>query len=123
MDAQFIIAPDGTEMVVLPRGDFDKLQQALEDMQDVEAIRDMERKILAGEEELVPSDIADRLIDGENPIRVWREHRGLKGYQLAEKAGVSATYLSEIETGKKEGRVSTLASIAKALNLTIDDLV
>lgn len=123
MDIQFITAPDGSEMVVLPRVEYDKLQEALEDTQDAQAHRDIERKLANGEEELIPSEFADRLIDGENPIRVWREYRGLKGYQLAEKAGVSATYLSEIETGKKEGRVSTLAAIAGVLNLTIDDLV
>ncbi|PCJ82135.1 MAG: transcriptional regulator [Hyphomicrobiales bacterium] len=71
----------------------------------------------------MPSEFSDRLINGENPIRVWREYRGFKAKELAEKAGISTAYLSEIETGKKEGRVGTLAAIADVLNLTIDDLV
>jgi hypothetical protein len=29
------------------------------------------------DQESVPDAIVGRLIDGENPIRVWREHRGL----------------------------------------------
>lgn len=123
MDVQFIKAPDGSEMVVLPRAEFEKLQDAVEDIQDAQAHRDIERKLASGEEELIPSEFANRLIDGENPIRVWREYRGLKAGELAGKTGISQAYLSEIETGKKEGRVSTLSAIAGVLGLTIDDLV
>ena len=123
MDVQFIKAPDGSEMVVMPRVEFLKLQAAVEDIQDALAHSDIERKLASGEEEHIPSEFANRLIDGENPVRVWREYRGLKAAELAAKAGISQAYLSEIETGKKEGRVSTLSAIAGALGLTIDDLV
>jgi hypothetical protein len=37
----------------------------------------------AGEEELVPSDVVERLLAAENPIRVWRTHRGLTSAALA----------------------------------------
>jgi transcriptional regulator with XRE-family HTH domain len=63
------------------------------------------------------------LIDGENPVRVYRELRGLSARELAEKTGISAAFLSEIENGKKEGGVSTLKKIAQALGVIIDDLV
>ena len=33
------------------------------------------------------------------------------------------TYLSEIETGKKEGSLSAFKALAKALRLDLDDLV
>ena len=42
---------------------------------------------------------------------------------LADAASISAPYLSEIETGKKEGKVSVLKRIAAALNVDLDDLV
>jgi DNA-binding Xre family transcriptional regulator len=57
------------------------------------------------------------------PIRVWREYRGLSLRALAEKAGISAAMLSEIKNGKKEGSVCTLAALARALRLDLDDLV
>jgi DNA-binding Xre family transcriptional regulator len=73
--------------------------------------------------ERIPAVIVDRLADSEAPVRVWREHRGLSLRGLAEKAGISAAMLSEIENGKKEGSVHTLAALARALEVDLDDLV
>jgi DNA-binding Xre family transcriptional regulator len=73
--------------------------------------------------EHIPAAVVDRLADGEAPVRVWREHRGLSLRALAAKAGISAAMLSEIENGKKEGSVRTLAALARALGLDLDDLV
>ena len=78
--------------------------------------------------EHIPAAVIDRLANGEAPVRVWREHRGLSLRALAEKAGISAAMLSEIENGeiengKKEGSMRTLAALARALGLDLDDLV
>ena len=73
--------------------------------------------------ERIPAAIVDRLAEGEAPVRVWREYRGLSLRGLSEKAGVSAAMLSEIENGKKEGSVHTLAALARALGVDLDDLV
>ncbi len=43
--------------------------------------------------------------------------------ELAAATGLSAPYISEIESGKKEGRVGVLKKIAEAVKLDIDDLV
>ena len=64
-----------------------------------------------------------RLAAGEAPLRVWREHRGLTLRALAAAAGISPAMLSETETGKKEGSVRTLRSLAHALDVDLDDLV
>nr|WP_244424802.1 helix-turn-helix transcriptional regulator [Methylobacterium nodulans] len=42
---------------------------------------------------------------------------------LAEKAGIAQPFLSQIETGRREGTIDTLRKLAQALNLTLDDLV
>ncbi len=42
---------------------------------------------------------------------------------LAKAAGINAVYLSQIETGKRSGSTRTLAAIARALGVDIDDLV
>ena len=67
--------------------------------------------------------VVEQLATGASPVRVWREYRGLSLRALAEKAGVSAALLSEIETGKKDGSVRTLATLAQVLSVTLDDLV
>jgi DNA-binding XRE family transcriptional regulator len=73
--------------------------------------------------ERVPAALAHRLMAGEIPVRVWREYRGLSLHALAEQAGISPSMLSEIENGKKEGSVRTLAALARALRVDLDDLV
>jgi len=88
-------------------------------------IRDYDLAIEAVEkgEELIPSEVTYAILDGENPIRVWRENRGLTQKQLSEAAGISKPYLSQIESGKRTGTTEVLSAIANALNLTIDDVV
>ena len=65
----------------------------------------------------------DRLLAGEHPIRVYRDHRRLTQKKLAEAAGINPVYLSQIETGRRTGSARTLASIAGALDVEVDDLI
>jgi len=123
MNVQIITTPQGEEMVILPKNEFDTLIEYNEDMEDIATVELFKEKLARGEEELIPSEVVDRILDGENKIRVWREHRGLSAKALAEAAEISPPYLSEIENGKKEGSVSTYKKIAEALKLTVDDLI
>jgi predicted transcriptional regulator len=91
-------------------------------LEDIAAADEAMRKIEAGEE-LVPHVVVSRIIEGENCIRVWREHRGLKVGELAIAAGISQPYLSQLESGDREGSVDSLRKIADALRVAIDDLV
>lgn len=59
----------------------------------------------------------------DSPLTVWREFRGLTVKTLAQKAGITAAYLSRIETGKRDGTVGTMRKLAEALRLSIDDLI
>lgn len=74
-------------------------------------------------QETVPDAIAGRLLSGENPIRVRREHCGLSLRSLAQRAGMRPSVLSDIETGKSEGRPGTLREIAGILNVGMDELL
>ncbi len=74
------------------------------------------------DEESLPLEMVKRLTAGENPVRVWREHRGPSLRALAGETGVSYSYLSEIETGKKEPALKTLKRLAAALDVNLDDL-
>lgn len=98
----------------------DQYKQVLEDLEMLEDIRDFER-IKALDEEAFPSEVVDRLVlNDENPIKVFREYRGLTQEQLAEKTGIQPTDLATIETGQKSGSVESLKLIAEALNLDVD---
>ena len=116
---QKIVTPGGETLVVLPVEEYERLVDAA----DIAAANKVRADISAGRDELVPADIVKRILGGENPIRVWRTHRGISARDLAVKAELSAAFISEIESGKKEGSVSAMKRIAEVLNVDIDDLV
>ena len=89
----------------------------------IEDLRDVLSYYQTRKEETFPSAMVERMIDGENPILVYREYRGLSQSALAEKSGVRQSLLSEIEAGKKTGSVDTLKKIAAALGVELDDIV
>jgi len=102
--------------------DDDQLAEEAEMLQDLRAYDEAKKAVAAGEE-LVPSEVTYAILDGGNPVRVWREHRGLTREQLAESSGLSAPYLSQIEAGTRKGSPEALAAIAKELGLTPEDLL
>lgn len=120
MTRQIIETPHGERLVVLPEADYLALVEAADDAALVDRF---ERRLAAGEEELIPADYVHRMLDGENRVAVWRDHRGISAKELAEKAGITQAYLSQIETGKRDGTVGTMKKIAAALGVGVDDIV
>lgn len=70
----------------------------------------------------IPAAVANAILDGEQPVKVWREQRSLTQEALAAKAGISKAYLCQIEMRKRVGAVKTLRAIADALTLKVNDL-
>lgn len=122
MNAQIITTPNGERMVLLPEADYQRLVAAAEDAVDLAAVKDFRKALAAGEEELLPDAMVARLLDGESPIRVWREHRGLSVTELAAKAGLSQPYLSQIEKGTRRASATLLEALAMALRVSPDEL-
>ena len=122
MTVQKIVTPEGETLVVLPLAEYERLREAADDLEDVVAGDKARAEIAAGRDELVPAAMLDRLLDGENAVRVWRQHRGMNARQLAAAAGLSAAYLSEIETGRKAPGLAALRKLAVALQVDLDDL-
>jgi transcriptional regulator with XRE-family HTH domain len=55
-------------------------------------------------------------------LRRMREERGLAVEELAEKSGVSATTIRDMERGAREARGDTVARLAKPLGLTFEEV-
>lgn len=123
MNVQIIKRDGKPEWAVVPFETYQRLVSEAEMLQDVRDFDEVKAAIERGEEELVPAEVVDALLEGENPIRVWRQHRGLTQQQLADQAEISAPYLSQIESGKRDGTPDVLIKIAKALDLDLDDIV
>jgi len=119
-----LIERDGKpEWAVLPYEDYLKLLEQAEMLEDIGDYDAAKAELEKRENELIPSEVVFAIIDGENPIKVWREYRGLTQQQLADAAGISKPCLSQIETGKRKGSTEILSAIAKALDVSQDEVI
>ncbi len=112
-----------SDSVTLRRADFDALLDELEDAEDRIAV--LEHHFLIAKGDRPPAltvDEMDRLLDGESPVRVWREKLGLTQRDLAAAAAISQSHIAEIETGAKTGSVETLKKLARVLKTDLDNL-
>ncbi|MCR6673344.1 helix-turn-helix transcriptional regulator [Devosia ginsengisoli] len=110
-------------MITIPRAEYDRLREAAEDLADLETYNRIKADLAAGREELIPSEFVDRMIDGESPVRVFRNLRGMTQSALAAASGVNRVQIADIEARRKTGSVETLRKLAEALRVTIDDLI
>lgn len=80
--------------------------------------RMMTNSALADQGEDLPEDILDAIAARQqSPVKILRKYRGLTQEELAEAADLSRPYLTEIETGKKNGSVRVLTRIADVLDV------
>lgn len=106
------------DSVTLSRADFDAMLEELEDAEDRLAVLEDCLLDMKLEESQYLLSMADtmRIIDGANPITVWREKRGLTLTELASAVGLTYSDLAAIEDGGKVGPVM-VGKIAAALDL------
>lgn len=75
------------------------------------------------QQELPQSILDDIFARQEHPVKILRKFRGMTQEALAAAAGLSRPYLTEIETGKKEGSIGALKAICSALAVPVGLLV
>ena len=122
MKAQIIDRNGHPEFALIPYADYQHFLELLEDEVDARAVAEFHEAYTSGREFLVPAEIMHRELTGESPVKLWREHRGLTQQELSKRAGISKPYLSQIETGKRQGTVETLSAIARSLDVPLDVL-
>ena len=123
MSVQIIEKNGQPEWAVVPYEEYQRLVAEAEMLQDIRDYDTVKAALVKGDEELIPSEVTYALLDGKNPIRVWRTYRGLTQQQVADEAGISKPYLSQLETGRRKGTTVILSAIARTLNVRLDDLM
>jgi len=123
MNIQIIEKNGQPEWAVIPYSEYKKLQEALEDAEDIKDIETNLKAIQDGTEATISSDVTFAIIDGANPIRAWREHKHIKMNELAKQVGISAAYLSQIENNKRNPTIDTLKNIAHELDIDVEMLI
>jgi DNA-binding XRE family transcriptional regulator len=118
-----IIEKNGTpEWAVIP---YQAYLDLIEDAEMLADIRDYDAAMeaIAAGEPLTPGEVLFAILDGKSPIRAWREYRGMSQKALAEAAGITSGYLSQLESGVRTGSAEVLSVIAERLNISLDDLI
>ncbi|MFA5873472.1 MAG: helix-turn-helix transcriptional regulator [Anaerolineales bacterium] len=123
MNVQIIKQGNKPEWAIVPYETYLQLVDKAEMLQDVQDYDSAKAALERGDDELVPSEVVYAILDGENPIKVWREYRGMSQQEAAENAGISIPYLSQLETNKRKGSLVVLSAIAKVLKVSLENIV
>lgn len=123
MNTQIIVTPSGERLVVIPEAEYQILVEAAEDAADVTAIRRFETALATGEEELIPAAFVNRLLNGENKVRVWREFRGLTIQETAARAGIDESRLAALESEPGKTDTEAFEKLAPVLRVDVEDLL
>jgi DNA-binding XRE family transcriptional regulator len=123
MTVQVIKQGDKPEWAVVPYDTYLQLVEKAEMLQDIQDYDNAKAALERGEDELIPAEVVDAILDGANPIKVLREYRNMSQQKLADQVGISVPYLSQLETNRRKGSVEVLAAISRELNISLDIMV
>ena len=117
---QIIRTPNGEELVVLPRAEYEALVERAdheaEDADDV-AIYDARKAAGGG---VLPTEVSAAILRGESWLKAIRNWRGETQLHLSSKTGIGQGYLSDLESGRRAGTPETIAKLAQALSVPVE---
>jgi ribosome-binding protein aMBF1 (putative translation factor) len=115
-----IIKKNGKNYAVIP---YDFYQQLIEDAEmlaDIKAYDNAKNK----SEESFPSEVVDSIfLKGENPIKIYREYRGISILELSQKTNIDIQELEKIEDNISMATQKNLEVIAESLNIDVDMII
>ena len=118
---------DGVDYVAIKKDAFENLLEAIENAEDIAAFDAAMKEIEENGSDPIPSEVVDELFHSDkSPLKIWREFRGMKASDLAEKSGESKGYISKLEASREvlaKAGSKKLSNLAKALNVEMDLLV
>lgn len=116
MSISYVKTPGGEELAILPRAE---LEEILAAAAHAKALSDFR----SGRDPELTSTEMRELLAAPSPLAFWRRKRGLTQAALAEATNLAQNYISDLETGKREGSAAQWRKIARALDLPVDDLI
>ena len=116
------ITRGGTEFAVIPLDALKRLVNDAEMLADVKAYAAAKARLECGDDELIPLELTERLLAGENPVKLWRKHRALTQETPARASKISRPMIAAIETRQRTGSIATLKKLASALKVDLENL-
>lgn len=126
MQAIEAIRHHGKPYIAVPKATFRKMVEALEELDDIETVREALRAVDDGEEETFPAGFVYALAAAKHPsarIALWRKHRGFSRAELGRRTGVTGQFIGLIEAKKRKGDIALYRKLADALFCHVEDLI
>lgn len=119
---KYIVEQNHRTHVVLPIADYEALLEHVDRAEH--AANDISMSTpKANGNGYIPTEVVQRIIDGEPPVRVWREYRELTVDELASAANVSKDLVIEVETKSHANGLDTVKAVAEAMDIEVSLLV
>ena len=119
MKHTIFVTPSGEEMVVIARADFEAMEDALDAAIAAKTLAEM----ASGRQEWLTSEEVTAALAAPTPLAFWRQKRGMTQKALAESAGISQSYVADLEVGRRKGDAALTKRLARALKVRMEDLV
>lgn len=75
------------------------------------------------DDEYIPHEVVGLMVkNGYNTVKAWRVYLGLTQKEVAQKAGITQSALSQMESSDNEMRTATLEKLAAALGVSVGQL-
>jgi DNA-binding XRE family transcriptional regulator len=116
MNVSYVKTPGGEELAILPRAELEEIVEAATHARALAEHR-------SGRDPGLTASEMRKLLAATTPLAFWRRKRGVTQATLAEAAGIKQNYLSDLETGKREGSPAQWLMLARALDVPLEDLI
>jgi Helix-turn-helix len=121
LNPQIIKAPNGEELIILPRAEYEALVdaagEAVEMAADVAIYDARKADLAAGRDAVLPAEVSAAMLRGDSLLKALRKWRGISQTDLSNRTGFAQGYLSDLESGRRQGPPATLRAIADALEI------
>ncbi len=118
---KFLEVGDGNRLVVLTEAEYNTLIDALSDAEEdaADAAVYRERKAMMAKEAnpLLPAEVSAAILRGDRLLKALRGWRDMTQMHLSHRTGLTQSYLSDLEAGKRGGTAEVWAKIAEALKV------
>lgn len=118
----FIEDTNGKKAVVISFDKYQEIQDKLEEFEDIKAYDFIKNNNSSND--IFPVELVEKLILGNNSkIKILREYKKYTVTKLAKEAGITESYLSQIENFKRKGSIELYKKIATILKVDVDMLI
>jgi DNA-binding XRE family transcriptional regulator len=116
---QKITTPSGDILVIMPLAEYEALVEGA----DIAAHKREMARLGSGRSVKLSAKETAALLEAPSPLSFWRKRAGMTQVELAQTAGISQSYLSELESGARKGDPALFKKLASVLSVPLDDLI